>query len=196
MSDSARVRSIDALDDLREALIQFGDRTLQALDAAAAELRRTHEWLDDQERYWRDEIRKQEEAVFLAKQELARRRMMKVGDRHVDCSEQEKALRRAKERLEFAEEKQELTRHWLRQWATETMEFEGPCRQLKGLLESDLVRACNLLENKTEALEAYLAVTPPERSAPKQVSGPAEPASRLAAGPQSAPSAVSGEESA
>jgi hypothetical protein len=196
MSDSARVHSIDALDDLREALIQFGDRTLQALDAASAELRRTHEWLDDQERYWRDQIRKQEEAVFLAKQELARRRMMKVGDRHVDCSDQEKELRRAKERLEFAEEKQELTRHWLRQWATETMEFEGPCRQLKGFLESDLVRANTLLENKTDALEAYLAVTPPERPAPKPVSAPAEPSAPNVTSSQPTPATAAREESA
>jgi hypothetical protein len=144
MSESARVRSV------------------LALEAVENELRRTQEWLEDQDSRWTAEIREQEEASFIAKQELARRRMMKIGERHVDCWEQEKAVRMAQQRLEFAQEKLEITRHWLRQWSSEMIEFEGPTRHLKSFMEADLVRACALLEGKAESLEKYLETAAPE----------------------------------
>src|SRR5687767_7005244 len=113
MSESARVRQVGALADLRGVLTLFADRTMLALESVDAELRRAQEWLDSQAGHWQTEIRKGEEAVFLAKQELSRKKMMRVGDRAPDCSEQEEALYYAKERLRRADEKLEVTRHWL-----------------------------------------------------------------------------------
>ncbi len=170
MSDSARVRSVDVLGTLRGALVEFADQTVLALDSVASEIRRAEEWLQDQDRRWQTEIRTQEEAIFLAKQELTRRRVLSAGDRPVDCSEQEKTLRLARQRLEFAEEKLEITRHWLRQWDSTMIEFEGPTRQLKSFLESDVARACALLENRADSLEGYLAVAPVDSGARASVS--------------------------
>src|SRR4051812_8086827 len=130
MSEAARVHSVATLEVLRGALAEFGDQAQLALEGVDAEVRRALDWLEGQDRHWLAVIRKQEEFVFLAKQELARRRMMKVGDRSPDTSEQEEELHRARRRLEFAQDKLEVTRHWLRQWDSAMIEFEGPARQL------------------------------------------------------------------
>ena len=166
MSESARVRDVGALDELRGALAEFGGHAMLALEGVDAALRRALDWLEDQDRYWQSVIRTQEDAVHTAKQELSRRRIMKVSDRPPDCTEQEEELRRARRRLEFAQEKQEATRHWLRQWGTEMIEFEGPTRQLKSFLEADLPRARALLQGKAETLENYLALLPAAESRP------------------------------
>jgi hypothetical protein len=179
MSEGARVRNVEVLDALRVALAEFSDQAGMALEGVEAELRRAQEWLEDQDRHWQTMIRKGEEAVFLAKQDLARRRMMKVGDRPVDCTEQEEELYRAKQQLAHAQDKQEITRQWVRQWGTEMIEFEGPTRQLKSFLETDLVRAAALLEGKAEALETYLATVstaPATRPAPPAPQGKEKPA--------------------
>ena len=162
MAESARVRSVNALEEFRGSWLNFGHKSLAALDLIWAEIRKTEAWLQTQVDMWAFEIRKGEEAVFLAKQELAKRKMMRFADRIPDTSEQEKAVRKAVARLEFAREKLAVTRRWLRDLDNELIEFEGPVRSLKNLLEGDVPRAGALLKSKIEALEAYLAILPPE----------------------------------
>jgi hypothetical protein len=157
MSESANVTAIDAINDLRAALVCFGEEAAEAVAAAEAEIRRTEEWLEDQLKYWQHEVRLGEDEVFHAKTELTRRKMMNFGGRPVDTTDQELALHRAKARLEHAEDQVEVTRHWLRLWPKAVIEYRGPSGQLKGVLEGDLPRACALLDRKIAALEAYVA---------------------------------------
>src|ERR1700677_3979818 len=112
MSESAKISAIDAINDLRVALICFGEEATEALTAAEAEIRRTEEWVEDQLKYWQQEVRHGEDEVFQAKTELTRRKMMSFGDRPVDTTDQELALRRARARLEHAEDQVEISRRW------------------------------------------------------------------------------------
>jgi hypothetical protein len=174
MSDSARVLSVDVLDQMRLALAAFGAESVQALDLADSEIRRIETWLEQMMGHWQAEVRRGEEGVFLAKQELARRKMMESRDHHVDCTDQERALQKAKARLRHAEDKVEVTRNWFRQLAHELEEYEGPARNLRSILEGDLPRASTLLENKAAALEAYLNVVAPGEVAAVSTAIPAE----------------------
>jgi DNA repair exonuclease SbcCD ATPase subunit len=163
VGEAARVTSIPILADLRAALVTFTAEARDALGAAEMEIRRTFEWLDEQLKYWVHEVRRAEDAVFEAQQELARRKLMRVGDRPPDCTEQEKALRKARARLEHAQQQRDKTRTWLRELPTAVNEYEGPARRLGNLVEADLRRACALLERKLEALEAYVGLTAPPK---------------------------------
>jgi hypothetical protein len=153
---SARVSSLDALVDLKAALCIFTAEAREALSALEMEIRRSQLWLDEQLKYWRDAVGQCEDAVFQAKQELTRRRMMRIGDRPPDTSEQEEALQLAQARLAHAEDKVEKTRRWLRLLPEAIIEYEGPARQLAGVLEADMPKADALLESKIASLEAYV----------------------------------------
>src|SRR5262249_16675888 len=85
------------------------------------------------------------------------------GDRPVDTTEQELALRRATARLEFAEDQVEVSRRWIRQWPKDVLEYRGPPGQLKGLVAGELPRACAFLDRKTATLAAHLPTAPPAR---------------------------------
>jgi hypothetical protein len=161
MSQAARVLSVATLESLREALTAFADQAKDVLFAVDCEVRRTGEWLEDQLRYWQAEVRRCEDRLHEAKQELARRKIMRVGDRPPDCTEQEKAVRRAVQALEHAEEKRERTRQWVRDLPRAVTDYESRARQMMTLAEGDVPRACALLERKAEALEAYLALQKP-----------------------------------
>ena len=163
MDQGAHVTAVAALGDLRAALVTFGAEARDALGAVEMEIRRTFEWLDEQLKYWQHEVRRSEDALFEAKQELARRKLMKVGGQPLDCTEQEKAVRRAQARLEYAEEQRDKTRTWLRDLPTAITEYEGPGRQLGNLVEAGLPRACALLGHKIRSLEAYLALAALDR---------------------------------
>ena len=166
MSGSANVTSIESLGQLRAALCTFGEKAADALLAADAEIHRTVDWLDDQIGYWKHEVRRWEDEVFRARTELSRRRMLRIGDRPPDCTEQEEALEHARQALVHAEDQVETTRRWQRLWQEAMTEYSGPVGQFKSLLEGELPRAIALLERKIESLDAYvgLVAPPPPRS--------------------------------
>jgi hypothetical protein len=173
MGESARVTAIDAVNELRVALVCFGEEAAEALGAADAEVRRTEDWIAEQLQSWQHEVRRGEDLVFQAKTELTRRKMMNFDGRPVDTTEQEKALRRAVARLEHAEHQVEVCRRWARQWPQAVLDYQGPSGQLKGLLEGQLPRACAFLERKIASLEAYvMRLAPPAAPSKPPEQGP------------------------
>jgi hypothetical protein len=125
------------------------------------EIQRGDSFLDEQVKHWTAMVRKAEDLLFQAKTELARRKMMRIGDRPPDTTEQEEAFKKAQARLEICEEKLAATKKWQRAWPEAVREYQGPARQLLFLLESELPRMQAFLERKVAALEAYMQVTRP-----------------------------------
>src|SRR5438105_13737992 len=76
MSESARVTSIDALRDWKEALCVFKQDAAEALCANEMEIRRFFDWLDEQTKYWQNEVRRREDLVVQARNALVRKKMM------------------------------------------------------------------------------------------------------------------------
>jgi chromosome segregation ATPase len=176
VSESANVTSVAALQDFRAALVGFAAEARQALDATDAEIRRVQDWLEDQLKTWQATVRRCEDEVFRARTELTRRKMVRIGDRQPDCTEQEEALREAQDKLEYAEDKVKVTRRWIQQLPHAVIDYEGPARQLGGFLEAELTRACALLDYKSDVLDAYLRETAPAAPAPPAAAGTPAPA--------------------
>src|SRR5580698_3080653 len=152
---SAQVHSLQRLADFQSALQTFADRGKDAMSSNGMEIRRSLDWLNSQLQMWKAEIRHAEELVFVAKNELARKKMMRISDRPPDTTEQEKQLRKAQARLAHAEEKRDNTKAWLRQFPDAVEEYEGHARPFQDSLEHDLAKMVNFLEQKIAALEAY-----------------------------------------
>jgi hypothetical protein len=166
MNPAADVRSLDVLKDWHAALCQFRTEALDALAACDLEIRRAADWLADQRDHWRQMIREAEDEVTQAKAELAARRFPDFSGRMPDTSVQQKALRAAEAKRDFAEEMAERCRRWIQKLPHAVSEsYEGPARQLSGLLEGELPRGLALLERRIDALDAYLNVQAP--AAPK-----------------------------
>ncbi len=160
-SEFAHVASVDALKDFRADLCTFTERARDGLASVQTEVQRMLDWLDNQEKSWHREVRRWEEAVNQARAELARGKMIRIGDRAPDTTEQEDILRAAVRRLDDAEEKLKKTRRWLPSFRRAVDEYEGPARQLGGFLEGEQPRALALLQQKIDALEAYARLSAP-----------------------------------
>ncbi len=161
MSEFARITSIDALKDFRADLCTFGEQAREVLSAVQMATQRTLDWLDEQIKHWQREVRRWEDAVAEARTELARRRMIRIGDRAPDCTEQERQLRACRLRLEEAQDKLATTRRWLPAFRRALDEYHGPARQLAGFLEGEQPRALALLQHKIDALEEYVRLAAP-----------------------------------
>ena len=155
MNQSVHVTSLEGMAELQAALLTFTEKAKDALSSVELELRRTLDWLSDQAKHWQADIRVAENAVFEAKAELTRKKMMKIGDRKPDTTDQEKALQRAMAWLEHAEEMLARTRHWQRAFPDVMLDYQGPARQLQFLLEAQVPQASAYLNQKIEALQKY-----------------------------------------
>jgi hypothetical protein len=161
MSPGADVQAIEALQDWHNALCVFRTEATESLGSIALEIQRAFDWIDDQSRGWKREVRDAEDEVLRAKSELAQRSTPDYSGRVPDTSVQEENLARAKARLRFAEEQIEVCRKWsIRLPKMVSEEYEGTARKFSNFLEIDLVSAIAQLNTRIDRLHAYTAVQP------------------------------------
>ena len=104
MSQSANVRSIEAIHDFKIALANFAEDARNALSGVESDIRKTRNWLTrDQLTYWQGQVKRRTEEVSTARTELHRRRLSQQGSDAISDTEQREALRAAQRRLEEAE---------------------------------------------------------------------------------------------
>ncbi len=157
----ADVRSIAALQHWRAQLATYGEILVEAMAGVDLEIRRMQDWLEEQLSLWKGAIRQCEEEVTQAKAELAQRQFPTWDGREPDCTVQERNLRRAKARLEYAEEKVEMIRRWITRLPKMIDEvFTGPSRRLQSMLEADVPNALAELGRRLAALESYAGLRP------------------------------------
>src|SRR5260370_813267 len=161
MGPSARVTSIEALREFRGSLSRFGHDAKEAVCATELEIRRVFDWLEAQLKTWQKEVRDRQEEVVRAKAELIQRQYGKRDGYGAGTTDQEIALEKAIRRLQEAEGKVEKIRQWRNLLPRAVAEYEGPARQLMGMLDADLPRGIAILDQKIDALDAYMKTAAP-----------------------------------
>lgn len=162
MAETADLRSIEVLRDVRAAVCNFTDEAKNALADVEMDIRRTLDWLQNEQRlFWQGEIKRWDQKLQMAKAELARKKMGRFLDHKPDTSQEEKALKIAKDRLEDANRKLELLRRVLPDLQHAVEEYRGASQPLASMVDVDLQRAVARLDRMSDALEAYLSLSAP-----------------------------------
>ncbi|MEX2544576.1 MAG: hypothetical protein WD316_05555 [Phycisphaeraceae bacterium] len=166
MAESARVESIQAIRDFRAAMIEFQDQARRALLEAQGDVERTLNWLDEQQGYWKQELRKREEQVVEARRAVNQKKLYPAVDgSRPSAVEEEQALSLAKRRVEEAEQKLKATRRGRQELSRQAVLFHGALQRLGQRLDADLPRACAQLETMASQLDAYVNVRAPRLAA-------------------------------
>ncbi len=172
MADYADVQSIDALRDIRASLLTFLDDAKIALSDAEFDIRRTTEWLtNEQPMYWKGEIKHWYQKLTEAKADLARKKMAKFSDRQPDTIVEEKKVKRCEMMLEEAERKLKLCKTLIPELQHAIQEYRGQSMPLLGMVDNDIPRSAVWLDRLVESLENYLRLAPPETPKPAAVGG-------------------------
>ncbi len=159
MSRAANLSSIEAVRELRLALIEFSDEVQAALVALECEARRAVDWVEhDRSRYWPREVQRASDALSEARIALERAEM-KIGseDRRYAYDER-KAVDKAKRRLHLAEAKCDATRRWRVQIRKDVDQFSAQAARLRQYLDTDWLRAIAALAHMAAALDRYVEV--------------------------------------
>lgn len=173
MNLAADVRSIDALREWLIALANYRSSAMEVLSGLEMEIRRAYDWIEDQAKRWKTAVKDCEEEVLRAKTELSGRKFTDATGRMPDTTVQERNLRRAKARLEQAEEQVHKCRSWhMRLPKLIDENYNGPARRLTTFIEVDVPNAMALLNRRIEALESYANLKPDFAAAPSVASMP------------------------
>ncbi|MEX2218138.1 MAG: hypothetical protein WD749_05205 [Phycisphaerales bacterium] len=159
----ARVQHIPVLKEVKGALLEFADSIKSVMATVDADVGRVTQWLN-QERpaHWKGEIRRREDAVGRARQEIERKRLIAAPEPPSLALEQ-RALERAKERLASAQRRQEAVRKWAPQWERQALMYKSSCHGLSDSVNAQVPAAAARLERMLRALEEYSRLAVPTK---------------------------------
>lgn len=160
MPSPARVGSIDALREFRDALLVFTDEAQQVLAQAEGDVARACRQVGEERlAYWESERRRREERVVQLKVELGQAKWAKAeGSSLVD---ERKRLARAQDGLEEARQKLAACKRWRRELEKERSMFKGQVEGLRRWLEGESPRALRRLEEMSKRLDEYVHLAGP-----------------------------------
>ena len=157
MPESANVRSLDALQEFRAALIEFIDMAKRAVSTGESEVNHIQTWVGHtQLMHWRHQIRRGEEKLAQAKSELFRATISQP-DNPRGPTDQIRLVRRRKEEIAFAKRKLLTTQHWSRVIEHENHEYRSAMSPLTASLDGELKKAVVKIDNAITTIELYLA---------------------------------------
>jgi predicted nucleic acid-binding Zn-ribbon protein len=164
MNSSAKLFSLQALDDLKGALSRFSGEAQEALVAAELDIRRALEWLQERLHHWQRAVEKWRREIQQAKIALKRCQRSGYYDQdgyyHApDCSAYEAALATTRRRLQEAETELENTRKWLARVEEVVAAYRVEARRLQQLATNQTKRAQAFLARKRGDVERYVALS-------------------------------------
>jgi hypothetical protein len=180
MAVGAEVRSIPALREWLAAVAKYRSDAAEAVAGIDMEVRRAYDWLAEQESLWKQAVRDCEEEVVQAKAELAARRFPGFDGRMPDTTVQERNLRRAQARLEYAHDQVKKCRSWQVKMPKLVDElYTSAARRLGLFLDGDLARGLAGLDRRLASLESYADLKPDHAPAPSLTAAPPPGPSKL-----------------
>lgn len=153
----ANVRSIDALQRLRVALIRCHEELTMAISEADGTVDRAVSWVErDRVPHWRMRIQRLGEEVNDARSALFRKQTVtSSADSRPSVVDEKKALDRAKAMLDDAERRSQRSRAWAAEMPRQQALYKGGTAMLAAMVERDLPMAIAALERMSVALERY-----------------------------------------
>lgn len=168
------VRSIDALRDLRVALLEWAARLSDQTFEIGHEAQRALEWAKvDQPRYWRGEIAIAERRLQEAKDHLASTQATYGGRDKPPATEARKRVVQLEHRVRFCQQRAGACRRWADEIERAVERLAGALAALKQQSDSELPLAAHQLSQWVAALDRYADGTPPTSDASATTGPPA-----------------------
>ncbi len=157
MAKSANVRSLEALREFRVALIHFIDKAKQAVATSDSEVMRTQLWLQSQQpAHWIQVIRRSEEKLAQAKNELYRAKISQP-DNPRGPTDQIQLVRKCKEEVAHSRQKLKQTNRWSRTFERSSNEYRSALSPLSSALDGSAQKTVHLIEKSIATLEQSLS---------------------------------------
>jgi hypothetical protein len=158
-SQGANVQTVDAIKDVRAALVKFLERATTAMGDLRQKVDRTTAWLElDRPNYWRDQERRAYDLVASTRVAFETCRLRTVAGHRSACIDEKKAFEKAKLRMEYVRGKQAVLRKWLVEAGRESNEYRARTSNFLRMLDNDVPLMIAQLARMIDAIEGYSEV--------------------------------------
>jgi len=158
---SVRVQAIEALNELRTALLRFKNEAQDSLQAALAEIKRTRALLDERLYRWQSELQRRfnqlqdAEAAYRSCVNSARYDPATGRGYQPDCSGFEVAVRTARRRVEEAQQNIRIIQVQIRTVEDASARYQRQAAQFSQMLDTEISKASTQLGNQLTILTEY-----------------------------------------
>jgi septation ring formation regulator EzrA len=157
MANQAKVGSLDSIKLFRTSLIIFIERMTNALDEVGDEVKRTRNWiLDEQVNYWRSLKRQWEKKLDQAEQELYSSRLSTL---HNTNTEAQMNVRRAAQKVDEINGKIRTVQKWARDYDSIVEPLARRLDTYRDLLSTKYPKAIFQIDKTIETLESYAEIS-------------------------------------
>jgi hypothetical protein len=161
MSSSAKISSIDVLDELAAGLGQYSAHAQQVMEVASAEAQRTLEWLAQRQRFWHNEILRRTEMRRRAAAIYNDCKRPRNGSSNIPaCDEEWEQLRKVERYLAEAEAEEQAVIRAKHAVQSASEHYYKEARQLRHTLQQQLPTSAAWLRRKSAILRSYAAGNP------------------------------------
>lgn len=158
MPEAAHVTSVEVLETFKTHLIVYLSKARPTLGEVSAEVMRTRQWLEnDQRMHWEGQVKRRLRRLEDARQALFGARIASLRD---ETTAEQQAVRKAKQSLEEAEAKLKMVKYWTREFEHRVEPMVKQLERLETLLASDLPAGIAYLAQASKALSAYTEAGP------------------------------------
>ncbi|HWI58369.1 MAG TPA: hypothetical protein VNZ22_14175 [Bacillota bacterium] len=192
MPQRAHVTSLEAIEAFRSNLIVYVNQARPTLEELSAEVLRTRQWLENEQRlHWEHQLKRSRRSLEEAQQALFSARL---GNLRQENSGDQLAVRRAKQAVDEAELKLRSLKKWAREFEGRIQPLLKQTERLHTTLSNDMVQAAAYLAQVVNTLAAYAELAPPSAGASSQVQNQAGASSTASLNSGTPPVSNSGSE--
>ncbi len=156
MSESAEVRSLAQLQNLRERIGNCRAQTIKEAEAAGAEIIKLTRWLEDEAAgYWRQQLAESERWLNECREALMRCQATVRADEKRPCTDERKRVDKALARRNLCEAKLRAARDALVEWQRQIVKLRGRLQNTSDMADADMMVTLNHLDKIIATLEAY-----------------------------------------
>lgn len=160
MAQRAEVKSVEAIESFRSALVLYVSRARPVLDEAGGDVLRTRTWLEmDQRVHWEEQLKRRLRVLEQAQQSLFSARISNLRD---ESAAEVLAVHRAKRQVEEAEEKLRVIKRWGREFENRVQPLLKQIEKMHTLLANDLPKATAHLAQLVKTLDFYAETPTPQ----------------------------------
>lgn len=153
MPESARITSVEALENFRSSLIVYLEKAVRAADEVNDEIVGTQLWLQSDRRvHWESQVRRLTTDLDLRQQELFSARISSLQS---DTLMEQKAVQKAALALDNATAKLAFVKQHSRQYENRVAPMAKEIEKVRGFLATDMRHAVAALAQTIKTLNAY-----------------------------------------
>jgi len=161
MAEQANIREVRAVSELRGRVVETSETLARLVDDCNATMRRFVDWVArDRATYWKTELRRRDQKIQSARSDLERAKIARPDADPRSFTDQRRALKKAKTRLEEAQAKTKACKRWAIELERQALLLRAGLRPVAAMAEAELPAATRWLAQLEQHLQGYLSEAP------------------------------------